>query len=77
MNEKTDSEKIDAAGGTLAVAKLCHVKPPSVSEWRRAGIPLARLLYLALARPDIFGPLEEPPKDRAARTPSRPRRWRQ
>ena len=32
---------IDALGGTFEVAKLCQVKPPSVSEWRKEGIPPA------------------------------------
>ncbi|TAA27650.1 hypothetical protein EA661_12905 [Pseudoxanthomonas winnipegensis] len=45
---------IDRLGGTFAVAKLCNVKPPSVSEWKRNGIPVARLQYLALLRPDLF-----------------------
>ncbi|WP_369913916.1 Rha family transcriptional regulator [Xanthomonas sp. NCPPB 3005] len=45
---------IDALGGTFAVARLCKVKPPSVSEWRRSGIPDARLQFLQLARPDVF-----------------------
>ena len=51
---------IDALGGTFAVARLCNVRPPSVSEWRRTGIPEARLQFLRLARPDVFGP---PPSD--------------
>lgn len=41
-------------GGTAAVARLCNVKPPSVSEWRRAGIPPARRQYLELLRPEVF-----------------------
>lgn len=45
---------IDALGGTFAVARLCNVKPPSVSEWRRTGIPAARLQFLKLARPEAF-----------------------
>lgn len=45
---------IDALGGTAAVAGLCQVKQPSVSEWRRFGIPPARLMYLRLLRPDVF-----------------------
>ena len=62
MNDKTeapavpvsDSDLIDAMGGTVAVAKLCDVKPPSVSEWRLAGIPKARRMFLAVVRPDVF-----------------------
>lgn len=45
---------IDAIGGTSATAQLCEVKLPSVSEWRRNGIPRSRLLFLKLARPDVF-----------------------
>jgi hypothetical protein len=50
-----DANKIiDDLGGTTAVADLCEVKPPSVSEWRVTGIPRARLQYLRAIRPDVF-----------------------
>lgn len=49
------SEIIDKLGGTVAVARICDVKSPSVSEWRHRGIPRAQLKYLQLLRPDIFG----------------------
>ena len=50
-----DANKIiDALGGTSAVAELCRCRPPSVSEWRRDGIPSARLMYLQAIRPDVF-----------------------
>ena len=45
---------IDALGGTAEVARLCDVKQPSVSEWRKNGIPAARLMYLRAVRPDLF-----------------------
>lgn len=48
------SEIIDKLGGTAEVARLCEVKPPSVSEWRKDGIPAARLMYLKVIRPDVF-----------------------
>lgn len=35
---------IDRLGGTSAVARLCNVKPPSVTDWRKHGVPLARCL---------------------------------
>lgn len=35
----TPSEIIDALGGTTRVAELCEVRPPSVSDWRKHGIP--------------------------------------
>ena len=49
-----NSKIIDALGGTVAVADICGVKPPSVSEWRKVGIPPARLMYLRLLRPEVF-----------------------
>lgn len=62
-NRRMDANQIiDALGGTFAVAGLCNVRPPSVSEWRRNGIPSARLQFLKLARPDVFGP---PPASQA------------
>ncbi|GAB3755074.1 hypothetical protein GCM10028795_27230 [Lysobacter olei] len=49
-----DSEIIDRLGGTVQVARLCRVRPPSVSEWRTRGIPAARRQFLELLRPDAF-----------------------
>ena len=46
---------IDKLGGTYAAARLCEVTPPSVSEWRaKNAIPKARLMFIKLARPDVF-----------------------
>jgi len=64
---------IDRLGGTFAVARLCRIKPPSVSGWRKYGIPPAREQFLRLLRPDIFGPppdtaapaVQNPPRDLA------------
>lgn len=57
MGKITDvSAIIEALGGTCAVAKIFDIEPPSVSEWKKNGeIPRARLMYLQLARPDVFG----------------------
>lgn len=49
-----DSQIIDALGGTAEVARLCKVRPPSVSEWRTRGIPQARRQFLELLRPEVF-----------------------
>jgi hypothetical protein len=49
-----DSKIIDRLGGTAAVARMCNVKQPSVSEWRTRGIPPARRQYLELAHPSAF-----------------------
>jgi len=54
MDTKTPSQIIDALGGTATVARLCRVKAPSVSDWRKNGIPDARRQYLELLRPDVF-----------------------
>jgi len=48
----TDSEIIDLLGGTSKVATVFGIEPPSVSEWRRTGIPPARKQTLALLYPD-------------------------
>lgn len=56
MDKPTDSEIIDRLGGTSEVARICQIKPPSVSEWRATGIPSARRQYLELLRPEVFGP---------------------
>jgi hypothetical protein len=46
---------IDAIGGTIAVAALCEVTSPAVSQWRTKGIPKARLMFLRAIRPEVFG----------------------
>ena len=52
------SEIIDALGGTFRVAELCDVRPPSVSGWRKNGIPRARMMFLRLAKREVFEALE-------------------
>lgn len=54
MDKHTDSEIIDRLGGTTEVARICQIKPPSVSEWRSSGIPAARRQFLELLRPEAF-----------------------
>jgi hypothetical protein len=41
-------------GDTAVVAALCEIKPPSVSAWKRAGIPKPWLKYFSLLRPELF-----------------------
>ena len=45
---------IDTLGGTAEVARLFEVRMPSVSRWRVAGIPAARMMYLKAVRPDAL-----------------------
>lgn len=52
--ELTADEIIDALGGTSETARFFGIKPPSVSEWRKNGIPSVQLRFLKLARPEIF-----------------------
>ncbi len=54
MENLTASEIIDRLGGTTEVARICRIKPPSVSEWRASGIPPARRQFLELLRPEVF-----------------------
>lgn len=54
MDNPTASEIIDRLGGTTEVARICQIKPPSVSEWRSSGIPPARRQFLELLMPEAF-----------------------
>jgi hypothetical protein len=50
---------INSLGGTKAVARACRVKPPSVSGWRKNGIPSYRLDFLRLKFPKQFRSLKK------------------
>jgi hypothetical protein len=54
MDEHPDSEIISRLGGPASVGQLCDVSSQAVSQWRRAGIPKARRMYLALLKPAAF-----------------------
>ncbi|MBK1979106.1 hypothetical protein JE034_09575 [Achromobacter xylosoxidans] len=60
-----DSDIIDALGGTSIVARLCKVKGPSVSDWRKTGIPPARRMFLQVVRPDVFDQAKSAPVEHA------------
>lgn len=62
MNPKINvSDVIEKLGGTCEVARICRIKPASVSEWKQKDqIPPARLMYLEVAYPAVFS---EPPAD--------------
>lgn len=60
MKEKhPDSKIIDALGGTAEVARMFEISQPSVSDWRKDGIPKARLMYLRAVRPELFAGTQE------------------
>jgi hypothetical protein len=48
------SALIDTLGGTKRVAALCGVQAPSISLWRKRGIPRSWALYLHSKYPDKF-----------------------
>lgn len=48
------TQVIDVLGGTAEVARLCDVRMPSVSDWKRDGIPHARMMFLREARKDAL-----------------------
>jgi hypothetical protein len=48
------TKAISLLGGTRAAARFFEVTPAAVVQWKRAGIPRARLMYLRVARPDIY-----------------------
>jgi len=50
----TDSQIIEALGGTNAVARIFQIKPGSVSGWKKNGIPQSRKQTLALMYPGKF-----------------------
>lgn len=64
------SKIIDALGGTNAVAELCEVTPQAVSQWREVGIPNARLMFLKLARPEVFQMPGDSQQDEQAEQPT-------
>lgn len=45
---------IDRMGGTSEVARICDVTTGAVSQWRKSGIPRARLMFLRLVKPEAF-----------------------
>jgi len=54
MPTQDPNKIIDEIGGTQVVADLCEVTKGAVSQWRKKYIPQARLMFLRLARPEVF-----------------------
>lgn len=59
MRHEDHSKLIDRLGGTVEVARLCQVSSQAVSKWRNDGIPPARIMYLRLAKKDVFAEFEK------------------
>ena len=46
---------VNLLGGTQQTADMCHITQSAVSQWvSKDLIPPARMMYLKLARPDVF-----------------------
>lgn len=57
----TDLEIIEKLGGCCAIAKMLNIKSPSISYWKRKGIPELRRIQLQALRPDVFEARNEVP----------------
>lgn len=54
-NDAKEAQRvIENLGGTLAVAELCEIRGPSVSEWKRNGLPKGWRAFLFLKHPEAF-----------------------
>ncbi|MCP3721757.1 Cro/CI family transcriptional regulator [Paraburkholderia sp. CNPSo 3272] len=58
---------IDSLGGTGEVARIFDVDPAAVSQWRRNGIPRARLHTLRLTQPEVFSDVAQHAEQTAKR----------
>ena len=54
MTKLTDAEIIERLGGTTAVARMFDVKPPSISGWKKHGIPPCCRKLLMKEHPEVF-----------------------
>lgn len=55
----THAEKIiDRLGGTASVSRLFDVRMPSVSNWKKDGIPRARMMYLEAVLPEAVNGID-------------------
>jgi len=52
--EVQTSALIDALGGTGEVASLCRISAPSISGWRKRGIPHPWLMFFRERFPQYF-----------------------
>jgi hypothetical protein len=54
IKQELANRVIDSLGGTGAVARLCDVIDPVVSQWRNRGFPKPWEKFLRRARPKAF-----------------------
>ena len=62
------AEIIQRLGGPTRIAELCDISAQAVSQWVHNGIPKARMQFLELARPDVFGKPKRPKQATSATT---------
>ena len=62
-NLHNDSLLIDMLGGTAVVSRIFNVKMPTVSYWRKNGIPEARMMYLEIRYKNIIRKFREESND--------------
>ncbi len=62
------TQLIDALGGTAAVARIFDARMPSISNWKRDGIPPARMMFLQVAYKNALAGIDL----KAATAPRRP-----
>ena len=48
------SEIIESLGGTAEVSRIFNLSMPSVSDWKKTGIPRARMMFLEVAHSDAL-----------------------
>lgn len=66
---------IDDLGGTSAVAGMCKVSPPSVSEWRTRGIPADKAPFIEAGSGGKYACERICPNATWARIPDKSWRW--
>lgn len=45
---------VERLGDTAEVARMFEVRMPSVSDWKKYGIPKARMMFIRAVRPDVL-----------------------
>ncbi|WP_454844873.1 Cro/CI family transcriptional regulator [Ralstonia thomasii] len=60
----TSADLITHLGGTGKVAKLLGIRPPSVSEWVKTGIPRPRVSELVIATGRVAKSIDDLSPDR-------------
>lgn len=59
MENSEAIQVIDRLGGTSKVAALCDIKSPSVSDWKKYGIPKPWRKFLLCKHPEAFPKAEQ------------------